>query len=133
MLYILSWLIIIFCPIITFLAVCTFFLAKYPNTKFSKWVKNNIIDKDPTENYFDEQSFFQKNKVIVNKDKFLIIYNSQLPLRKLSLYMKIILEGKWNRTQKFYFRINKTTSSHQKELNLCANHNSFFKPNIDYI
>lgn len=63
----------------------------------------------------------------------MLIYNSQLPLRKLSLYMKIILEGKWNRTQKFYFKTKKTTSSHQKELNLCAFHNSFFKPNIDYI
>lgn len=41
------------CVAITFLAVGTFFSAKYPNSIFTNWFRKNIIDKGPEDNTFN--------------------------------------------------------------------------------
>lgn len=47
MLYILSLLIILFCFFITLISIGTWISVKYPESKFVKWWRDNIIDKLP--------------------------------------------------------------------------------------
>lgn len=51
MLYLLSWLMIIFTVSISLLAIGTYFSSKYPESSFALWFKQNIMDEDPDENY----------------------------------------------------------------------------------
>ena len=44
MLYILAWLTILFCFFASFLAIGTWISARYPESKFQNWWKENIID-----------------------------------------------------------------------------------------
>ena len=53
MLYILSWLMILICILITALAVGTFLVNRKPDSKFATWWKENIIDRDPEDKFFE--------------------------------------------------------------------------------
>lgn len=45
MLYIISWLLILFCFFVSFLAIGTWISVRYPESKFQIWWKENIIDR----------------------------------------------------------------------------------------
>ncbi len=49
MLYIIAWLTIIFCFIISLLSLGVYLTVKYPDSSFTIWFKENILDEDPDE------------------------------------------------------------------------------------
>jgi hypothetical protein len=53
MLYILSWVMILICIPITTLAVGVFLVNRNLHTKFATWWKENIIDRDPEDKFFE--------------------------------------------------------------------------------
>jgi hypothetical protein len=53
MIYILSWVMILICIPITALAVGVFLANRKPDSKFATWWKENIIDRDSEDKFFE--------------------------------------------------------------------------------